>query len=319
MFQIKQASEDDFKSILSLFFITTTDDIHGELYSNSTIQEELITSLGMEYDRVLNTMDWKTKESFDTFVDLYTKMSKPVLFHCFQSYGTTVYGFLMEVNEELKYAPKPENTTFRQELFFVKAEVAGFNFYEADDLRQVVANIFEEPLLCFPPIPNLTLPEWWFQYWNLRPVYGNIYMSSQLHVGHSNLLQAIGITNIVNVRQPAIDKDGNNSQEEVTLLNIKDGTGDDRQTKANLEANILDANKQNDYISNTSDVNYESMNALEFGDGVGYNETMEKMHFLKLGWKYTNTPLSEYIQITQLVTIGNHEQHISVLLKIWNC
>ena len=50
-----------------------------------------------------------------------------------------------------------------------------------------------------------------------------------------------------------------------------------RQEIASLERNRIDPSKPNSYISSTSPVNYESSNPLEYGDAIGYNETLERL------------------------------------------
>jgi hypothetical protein len=97
----------------------------------------------------------------------------------------------------------------------------------------------------------------------------------------------VGIDVIANSRKGnSIPSTNKHSQEEVTLLNIKDKTGtytgSGRQSVQQLEANRLDSGKPSTYISSTSTVNYDVRNALEFGDDVGYNETIERNTIMKM-------------------------------------
>ena len=53
--------------------------------------------------------------------------------------------------------------------------------------------------------------------------------------------------------------------------------GEGRQSVTELLKNRLDPDKPTTYISNTSTVNYESWNLIEFGDDIGNNETLERI------------------------------------------
>ena len=103
-----------------------------------------------------------------------------------------------------------------------------------------------------------------------------------------------GFDAIVNLRQGKTSPGNVASQEEVTLLNIMDDTGTytgaGRQSKTELEKNRIDPTKTNEYVSDRSDVNYISRNALEFGDDIGYNEEWEKKNVTATGIQYMHTP-----------------------------
>ena len=106
-----------------------------------------------------------------------------------------------------------------------------------------------------------------------------------------------GFKGIVNLRQ-GVTTSGDPSQEEVTLLNIADDTGTYANGGRQVETQLLDSrlNEQvlTDYISENSTLNYEDKNELEFGDDVGYSETME-MEALEAveGLQYLHTPIGE--------------------------
>ena len=94
---------------------------------------------------------------------------------------------------------------------------------------------------------------------------------------------------------------GKPSQEESILLNIKDRTGtyNDtnypvRQIKENLEKNKIDPSLPNSYISTSSKVNYQQINTIQFGDDVGYNETVEQETFDKEGIEYYHMPIGKH-------------------------
>ena len=107
---------------------------------------------------------------------------------------------------------------------------------------------------------------------------------------------------IVNSRKGVTSPPDNTaSQEEVTLLNIRDVTGtytgSGRQSTQQLVTSRLDPSKPNRYISQTSTVNYESRNSLEFGDDIGYNETLERRKIVQtlLAVEYIHLPVGKQI------------------------
>ena len=135
---------------------------------------------------------------------------------------------------------------------------------------------------------SLSAAEWNFNYWQVLPVHGRMYAAGQMQTNQLDAIALANFTTVINLRQ------NDPQEEEVTLLNIADGTGEGRQLKGNLEKNRLDKNKDNSYISDTSEVNYESSNNLEFGDDVGYNEALEKEAFSsKPKLTYHHTPIGK--------------------------
>ena len=103
---------------------------------------------------------------------------------------------------------------------------------------------------------------------------------------------------IANLRK-GVTTAGQPSQEESILLNIKDRTGTYsngvpvRQTKTQLERNRIDSSLPRSYISPTSDVNYQSINTLQFGDSVGYNETIEQELLRAENLEYYHVPVGK--------------------------
>ena len=84
--------------------------------------------------------------------------------------------------------------------------------------------------------------------------------------------------------------------EEVTLLNVRDNTGPDRQVAANLESSRIDPSKPNSYISQNATRNYEMENRHEFGDNIGYSEALEQEEVGKF-WPFINyidLPICKY-------------------------
>ena len=131
-------------------------------------------------------------------------------------------------------------------------------------------------------------------------MYGNIYFCGQVQANHVPIFKSTGYNVFINVRKGVTSAD-EPSQEESILLNVKDGTGTYngtnypiRQIKENLEKNRINDSLPNSYISATSQVNYQQINTIQFGDDVGYNETIEREKFDKEGIEYQRMPIGKY-------------------------
>jgi hypothetical protein len=183
----------------------------------------------------------------------------------------------------------------------------GFNFGKDEALRTLLATLTETSVLTSYPEPDIDSDDWYKNYWMMKPVYKNIFISGQIQYDHLESISSVGIKVIVNSRKGnTIPPANTQSQEEVTLLNIKDRTGtyagSGRQSVQQLEANRLDTSKPNTYISSTSAVNYDEQNALEFGDEVGYNEANERSKIEQ------TLPVMEYIHLP----VGKSHYHTTL-------
>ena len=142
----------------------------------------------------------------------------------------------------------------------------------------------------------------------MKHVSGNWYFAGQFHSTSLSVIREAGIKVILNVRTGFAVKSRLMPIEEVTLLNIKDGTGTyrqgGRQSKSRLLQTRIDPNKPNEYISKDSEVNYQSINPLEYGDNLGYSESLEKLDVMKNGMRYihTQTFIGMYIHIYYIYT-----------------
>jgi len=99
-----------------------------------------------------------------------------------------------------------------------------------------------------------------------------------------------------------LNTNGRPSQEQVTLLNIKDATPTygsygigPRQNIYTLKKLVLDPTKNNAFVSPTSKYNFETRYPGEFGDHIGYNENIERAAVLKAGLQYHHMPIGNII------------------------
>ena len=279
-----------------MFPFEEADYSNGEIYPNSKGEEHLATTVaGMEWKVLLETNDWKKRESFDLFKEAFQTMPKPMLFHCKTSYSANfVAGLHHAFVYKSNIQPALKTVDIGQKEFYRHSEMTGHDYTNDDILREIVADVLQEPVMCNPRKPVLSVIKWYATYWIVKPIYGNVYVAGQIQSSHAKKINELNFQSIINVRRQVTDDTGAPSQEEVTLLNIRDRTGTyengGRQTISQLEANILNKDLLNTYISESSSVNYESRNPLEYGDDVGYNETVERIHLSNdHGFNYQST------------------------------
>ena len=83
----------------------------------------------------------------------------------------------------------------------------------------------------------------------------------------------------------------------MSLLNIKDGTdtyaGAGRQSIEQLENNRINVSLPTTYISAKSTINYQTWNPEQFGDHIGYNETLEAEEHDHYRLTYLHMPIGE--------------------------
>ena len=280
--QIKYLSEGGFKSIITLFNFTNP--IPELDVPVSMEAERLSKSLGMEYDYVITSgMNFRTLEPPHKFGELYQTMPKPIYLHCFIGYSAffTAYSYFANASRgDSEFKPR-----ITVDELYRKALSLGWDFQNDPEglpgLIDILAGKPTEPLGKL----NMSLPAYNMQYWLPKPIYDNLYVAGQIQSDQLSFIKAAGFDTIINLRE---------DREEVTLLNVKDNTGAERQRPENLKKNRIDVNKLNTYISAESRVNYEVRNRLEFGDDVGYSEAMEREAVKKAGLKYLHLPTSKF-------------------------
>ena len=163
----------------------------------------------------------------------------------------------------------------------------GYDPHTDDDFVLNVANTIGKEALTNEDIPaypsTLTTSEWCSNYWLLHPVHGNVFISGQIQNNHIPLIEKAGVNDVINLRRA--------SGEEVTLLNVEDQTGEERQKTVNLESHRIDPSKPTTYISSNATLNYDSRNPLEWGDEIGYNGTLQELDFESSTLNYHHAPI----------------------------
>lgn len=293
--QIKYAADGGFKSIVSLFHYDEPLLYGGgEYLPSSKEEEEIVKSAGMQFYKVGLTGlhdKWASVETVEHISRILPTLEKPILLHCNRGY-TISFVTLMHMANRTRHDPSFTPKISSGNFYNITAAM-GIDF-TMENTKQVVAEITGEEVVKNPPRLNAE-PELWKIYWKAHPVYKNWFTAGQIRDTDLKVLEEVGFKAVVNMRQ-GVETDGKPSQEQVTLINIKDGTptyGDEnslpRQVPEQLERLILDPSKSKGYGS--ENLNYETSNPGEFGDEIGYNEDLEKEAFEKSTLKYYHIPI----------------------------
>ena len=287
--QIKYASENGFKTLISLHTYDSDNgnvSAKGGIYLPSTTKTKYIAEqlAGMDFQVVLpsGVRDWMSLDIIRRVYSIIRSSTKPVLFYCASSYGATFLTLthFLNVTRYNDNQPGEPNLT-DDELYSIGAQL-GFNFAYNATLRGLVAEIGGSSVLPERHEANAIVKNWQNKYWKMKPTYRNFLIAGQIQSNELRAIRSTGIKTIINARRGTTEPPNNvKSQEEVNLLNIKANTGtyrsSGRQSVYQLEANRIDPYKPDIYISDTATFNYEMNNTLEFGDEIGYNETIERL------------------------------------------
>nr|XP_006817840.1 PREDICTED: uncharacterized protein LOC102810311 [Saccoglossus kowalevskii] len=274
--QVKYASEVGFNSIFGLAVFNEVDYIGEEELPTTNVIKQIADGLAeIEYEILPQVLDWRTLESVEYFVNKMEEMTQPTLVHCVTAYSATatvLLGLLYKTQQDPNFEPK-----LYSDGFYHIGRAHGFDYDMDQDLMELVSLITGEPEVDLRTEPTNELIDW-RSYWYAKYVSTDWWAAGQINDLHFSAVIDGGYQAIVNARK-GLTTYNNPSQEEVTLLNIMDNTGTytngGRQSEERLLETRLDPNKPNEYISFTSDKNYEDQHPDEYGDHIGYNEQFE--------------------------------------------
>lgn len=228
-------------------------------------------------------------EGVDAIEASLTVMPKPVLVHCFAGYASSGLTLL--------YLLKHGQLTC--EDVFKRAQAIDYEYWNDAVFVELASQLSACPNCCkefAQSFTQMTESPTWANYWQAKRVSECVYVSGQIQRDHICEIKNGGFHTVANVRQgPKNLVTKQPSQEEVNLLNIQSAgmttyENGGRQLRSNLLAMRLDHNKPDSYISDTAIDNFESRNECEFGDDIGYNETMERQYLVEEGIKYYHLP-----------------------------
>ena len=217
--QVKYAHEVGFQSIISVYNFTQPYDQGGTLDGLVTDDAlKLVLSIGgMTYEYLLmSDQKWMSVEAINIFTIAFKRVNKPVLLHCNTGYSSTFIA--------LGYLATESQITVDQ--FWEMAALLGFDYYKSTEMVNLVSLATAQHLTRIIPEPRIRESKWYQETWWLKPIYIDWHISGQIQRNHVLLLKDKKFQSVVNVRIGVTSQvTGLPAQEEVTLLNIKDGTG----------------------------------------------------------------------------------------------
>ncbi|XP_060064661.1 uncharacterized protein LOC132545013 isoform X2 [Ylistrum balloti] len=294
--QIKYAADGGFKSIVSLFQDDYPSNIGDEYLPTSAEAAEIAKQAGLDYRVILDSdnCDWASAEAVSKMATIVPTLNKPILLHCNRAYTITFVTMLYIANtsrHDQKYIPQ-----VNFEKVYKMAAAMGLDFI-MDFTQETAAKITGEAIPENLPEPNV-VPDEWYDYWLAHPVYKNWFTAGQIRENQLETLKMAGFIHVVNMRMGVHDENGNPSQEQVTLINVKDGTPTygnkeigPRQIPDTLKKLVINPLRNNSFVAENSAVNFESRNPGEFGDEIGYNEDRERQVLEKAGFHYYHMPV----------------------------
>ncbi|ELU03696.1 hypothetical protein CAPTEDRAFT_195393 [Capitella teleta] len=285
--QLKQAADEGFGGVISLGNFIYGSSIGSDVIPRTAAAKRFVGSFTEMFYDVIDGGD--VIDSLERFTYLMRIRPQPVLFHCKYSDQSTFISLLYLLKNPLV------NSTFQPvtnpEDVFSIGDNLGY-FYRRPELIELVSRIANVSLgVAEQPAPD---HPWYQTMWCLRPVVPGIFISGQIRSNQIYLLEG-KIRSFINARRAATTN-GKSTQEEVTLLNIREGTGTyaegGRQTETRLRNTRLNVSQANDFIAEDSDVNYQRVNELEYGDHIGYNESIARSHITRnYAFEYLHTPV----------------------------
>ncbi|CAC5425608.1 unnamed protein product [Mytilus coruscus] len=312
--QIKYAHDGGFNGVISLYHENDPGQFGGEQLASVSEAKYAAKIAGLQFDAILKeNEDWACVKSVEKLTHSIIEMEKPIMLYGSQPQAvafTTLLHTAYMSKLDSKYEPRVNS-----EKFYKMSALMGMDF-TADKLKSVVAEITGEPIVSNPP--KCDAYQNWMGYWLGHPVYKNWFTAGQIRRGHLKELEVHGYKSVINMRMGKT-LDSNPSQETVNLINIPDNvnTYDEnynpvRQTQSTLENVVLDPALDRKHISPSSMVNYETQNAEEYGDEIGFNEEIESEHFKESSLKYYHLPLD----INIIYSADVFQQYKDKLLEI---
>ncbi|XP_070545653.1 uncharacterized protein [Ptychodera flava] len=316
--EIKYAGEAGFKSVFGVTNHTTAGYIGDEPVPTTDEIKQIATELaGLDFDIFPPEITtYKSMKAIEYFRTAVNDLPKPMLVYCTGSYtstGTVLLYFLYMTQNEPSFEPK-----IYTDEFFQIGRAMGHDFDMEEDLIELVSEITGEPPIELRTEPNNEV-EYYYLYWHAKFVSSDWFVAGQIRKSH--ILAALdgGYKAIVNNRRGVTSPPYETpSQEEVTLLNIKDDTGTyeegGRQSPKRLLETRIDPDKPNEYISPDSEINFEDRNPGEFGDEIGYNEANEQEAMQASTLPYLHMPFTTsqlradlfYSYVDELEALSRH-------------
>jgi protein tyrosine phosphatase (PTP) superfamily phosphohydrolase (DUF442 family) len=310
--QVKYAAESTtYKSILSVFYFGSNGgrvyrgDDCADFYPSTSEYLYLARIAGIPYRHFPRGVHWLSPGGVKAFEKSVTSLPKPVLVHCYAGYSATgiTLLYLLKIGQ------------FTCDDVFRHATAAGYQYWTSRTFVSLASQLSTSPNSCRRTAARMTsntVSPSWVNYWPAKRLTDCVYIAGQIQSDQIGQIKSAGFQTIANMRKGTHTLVTNKpSQEEVTLLNINSYwpstyQNGGRQLRSNLLRARLDLNKPNSYISATSKDNFESLNECEFGDHIGYNETIERLYLKKNSFQYYHVPVGGYFRYDEEALIGHY-------------
>ncbi|CAH1799839.1 unnamed protein product [Owenia fusiformis] len=302
--QIKYAHEVGFRSIVSTFNFTESETLGDEHLPSAKEYVDIAQECcGMPYKAIFlpgeGVPDASRIEVIQRFWNVMQEFPKPVLFHCKIAF-TASFVLLAHLANMTRHDNAFNPQIKSADIYRIGAEIG--NDYTAEHFRKTIAEITGEPEIENPQVPDAQPLLWRYHGWFIKPILNNWFFAGQSHYTHLELHKGGGFKSIVNLRSGIsylTDKDNNeinDATENVNLININDyevinNVPNDRQSLERLANNRVFPEKPSSYLCDSCQDNFESSNALEYGDEYGYNEQKEREAVTKAGLDYYHLPV----------------------------
>ena len=89
--QMKQAADDGFKTIVSMFDWTTNHSINEEMSYETALARAIAEEIGLQYYVLLGPGgSWASPEPTRRFIEIFKDAPQPILLHCEVAYSATL-------------------------------------------------------------------------------------------------------------------------------------------------------------------------------------------------------------------------------------
>lgn len=193
--QIKYAADVGFGTIISLVDFTDSYNMEADRVLSTTHSKDFVEKVvGMTYEVLVQSdAEVPTKAAVDRLTVLMAKVPKPVVLHCVAGLKSSVIALL--------YLHQTIGLSSRE--IYSRGAQLGYPFASKIKYVDLITAITGEPLMADPPMPDGTLHDWMHDYWLIKPVYKNWYITGQIQSNYVSDLASMGIDIVINCRQRA--------------------------------------------------------------------------------------------------------------------
>ena len=193
--QIKYAAEAGFGSIISLVDFTDSYNMGADQVPSTSQERDVVEKVaGMKFEVLVHSdAEVPTKAAVDRFAALMAKLPKPVILHCVTGLRSSVIALIY----------LHQTTGLSSQEIYSRGALLGYPFASKGKYVDLITSVTGEPLMADPPMPDGTLHHWFHDYWLIKPVYKNWYITGQIQSNYVSDVASMGVGVVVNCRQTA--------------------------------------------------------------------------------------------------------------------